>query len=255
MSEDLFSGSPAAPAADQPVVTTAPVQEPNADLANLLSGIKNENGQQKYDSLPKALEGLAHAQSYIPQLKTELQQKQEEIEALRQELSKRASVEEALTRITAQQQEPQVQGTPPIASGLDEKAVLALMQKQIEQMKMQEAAQSNALQVQQTLKQKFGDSAAEVVKNKAAELGITPQKLGALAEESPAMVLALFDASKPKTPSLTTGGMNIPPITPDKSAELPKPSKSLLSGATSKDQTEHMMSIKRAVYAQLGISQ
>lgn len=257
---DVFSNTPAVTTADQnQQVVQQPqgqVQDPNAELAHLLSAIKNEQGQQKYDNLPKALEGLANAQQFIPQLKTELQQKEQELATLRAELEKRASVEDVISRLTAQQQQAlPVEGTPPVTSGLDEQAVVALVLKQLEQVKQVDVAKQNAAQVQQALKQQYGDGATEMVKQKAAELGTTPQELGQLASRNPAMVLALFNASKTNSLKPTTGSVTIPNMYQPHVPEVPKPTKSLLAGATAKEQMEHMLAVKRAVYAKHGITE
>src|SRR5690606_3151116 len=128
--------------AEQPEVnesTKAPVNnqapDANSQYADLLNTIKNEQGQPKYDSLPKALEALVHSQQYIPQLKTELQTREQELATLRAELEKRSTVEDVVSRLTAQQDKPQDQGTPPATSGLDEQAVLQLVQKALGQAK------------------------------------------------------------------------------------------------------------------------
>src|SRR3989304_5674023 len=90
--------------ADQVAPQVTPEQQTQAPVvdttyADLLKTIQNEQGQQKYDSLPKALEGLAHAQQYIPQLKTELQTKEQELITLREELAKRPAVDAVVTRL------------------------------------------------------------------------------------------------------------------------------------------------------------
>src|SRR3546814_1625181 len=90
--------------------------------ADLLKSIKNESGEQKYDSIEKALEALGHSQSFIPQIKSQLTEKEQELERVKAELSQRQSVEEVMQRLIANNQH----GTddPPITSGLDEQAVM-----------------------------------------------------------------------------------------------------------------------------------
>lgn len=228
--------------------------QPTTDYADLLKGIVNEQGQQKYDSLPKALEGLANAQQYIPELKTQLQTKEQELATLRAELEKRAAVEEVVTRLTAQQKEPQDQSTPLKSSGLDEQAVLQLVQQALGQAKQQDQAAINQAQVQQALTGKYGDKSREVVEQRAKELGLTPKELGQLASQKPAMVLALFNTQPNAGAKPTTGSVNIPAYHQQERAQLERPTKSLLSGATSKDQKEYMLKIKQEVYAKHGIT-
>lgn len=247
---DVFSTEAPAPQA-------APVQAPapTTEYADLLKGIVNEHGQQKYDSLPKALEGLANAQNYIPQLKTELQQKEQELANLKAELEKRAAVEDVVTRLTAQQREPQGPGTPPTPSGLDEQAVLQLVQQALGQAKASDQAANNRAQVQQALSSKFGEKSREVIQQKAQELGTTPEEIGQLASKNPAMVLALFNASVQPTVKPTTGSVTIPASYQQDRPALQKPAKSLLSGATSKQQKEFMQQVKAEIYAKHGITQ
>lgn len=244
----------AQPQVTQPAVETTPqTASVDTQLANLLSGIKNESGQQKYDSVPKALEGLAHAQQYIPQLKSELVAKDQELATLREELAKRQAVEDVVTRLTAAKEEPHSQGQPPATSGLTEEAVLKLVQGVLGQQKAHDQASQNTAQVQQALIQRFGDKSREVVDTKAKELGITAQKLGQLASENPQLVLALFNASASPTVKPTTGSQHLPSTYQPVQPKLERPTKSLLSGATSAEQRDFMAKVKADVYARLGI--
>lgn len=241
-----------------PAITQEPAQSnpapSDASYADLLSGIVNESGKPKYDSVPKALEGLANAQQYIPQLKTALDQKEAELLALKAKLAEQASVEEIVARLTAQQQQAPAQDTPPQASGLDEQAVVNLVKNVLNQTKQQESAVSNTLKVQEALTSKFGDKTIEVLEAKARELGTTRQELGQLASQNPALVLALFGTTANRAATPTIGSVNIPSSYSPERAPLEKPSKSLLSGATSKEQAEFMRKIKEDVYARHGVT-
>lgn len=248
--------------ADQPNVFEAPVipaapaalQEPtpqsDSAYAHLLSQIKNEMGQPKYDSLPKALEGLANAQQYIPQLKTELQSKEAELIELRAKLAQQAQLEDVVSRLTANQNQPKAQEPPSQASGLDEQAVLALFEKR----ELAATQATNAQQVHAALTAKFGEKASEMVAAKAAELGTTVQELGKLASQTPAMVLALFNTQGVKSPTPVTTSVHIPASYSPDPTELQRPEKSLLIGATAKQQAEYMKKIRDHVYAKHGIT-
>lgn len=226
----------------------------NSQYADLLNAIKNEQGQPKYDSLPKALEALVHSQQYIPQLKTELQTREQELATLRAELEKRSTVEDVVSRLTAQQDKPQDQGTPPATSGLDEQAVLQLVQKALAQTKQVDQAAQNTAQVQQALTSMYGEKSREVVEQKARELGTTPKELGDLASKNPNLVLALFNAAQKAAPKTTTGSVHLPSSYMPERKPLERPSKSLLSGATSRDQADFMARIKEEVYARHGVN-
>src|SRR3546814_9614831 len=84
-------------------------------------------------SIEKALEALGHSQSFIPQIKSQLTEKEQELERVKAELSQRQSVEEVMQRLIANNQH----GTddPPITSGLDEQAVMKLVQQTLNQNK------------------------------------------------------------------------------------------------------------------------
>lgn len=243
----IFSENPAEP--QQQVQQPAPASE----YVDLLKLVRNEQGEQKYDSIPKALEGLVHAQQYIPQLQTTLQTKEAEIARLQAELNQRQGLEEVVNRLTAQQQNP-VKDEPPVTSGLDQQAVINLVQQALAQSKQQDSAQANIAKVQDALSSKYGDKTVEVLEAKAKELGTTRQELGELASRNPAMVLALFNVQASQGAKPTTGSVSIPSSYKPPREELKRPEKSLLSGATSKDQAEFMRKIKEDVYAKYGVT-
>lgn len=249
--------------ADQPNIfddqKPAPTQEPaqpstesSVNYADLLNGIKNESGIPKYDSVPKALEALAHSQQFIPQLKADLQTKEAEIAQLKEKLAQTQSVEDIVSRLS-QQQQAQVRDVPAQASGLDEAAVMNLVKSVLNQTKQQESASTNVAQVQAALTAKYGDKVTEVLEAKAKELGTTRQELGALASRNPNMVLALFGTQAAPAAKPTTGSVNIPASYVPERQPLTRPEKSLLSGSTSKEQAEFMRKIKEEVYAKHGI--
>jgi len=249
--DDVEEVKPVTQAPSPDGITTAPPAD--TQYADLLNGIRNENGQPKYDSLPKALEGLANAQQYIPQLKAELQQKEQELVSLRAELEKRAAVEDVVTRLTSQNKDQEDKGLPPKSSGLDEQAVMQLVQDMLGKTKQADMAQSNQAQVQQALSSMYGEKSRSVVEAKAKELGTTPAELGKLASQNPAMVLALFGSAAKPSVKPTTGGLHLPSSYANERAALERPTKSLLSGATSKEQAAYMQKVKEEVYARYGI--
>lgn len=240
----------------KPATTQEPAQptttDSSANYADLLNGIKNESGAPKYDSVPKALEALAHSQQFIPQLKADLQSKEAEIAQLKAQLAQTKSVEEVVSRLT-QQQQAQVREVPAQASGLDEAAVLNLVKNVLNQTKQEESASTNVAQVQSALTAKYGDKVTEVLEAKAKQLGTTRQELGALASRNPNLVLALFGTEAAPAAKPTIGSVNIPASYQPERQPLARPEKSLLSGATSKEQAEFMRKIKEEVHAKHGI--
>lgn len=233
----------------KPPVDNTP-QVPVDKYADLLKSIKNENGEQKYDSIEKALEALGHSQAFIPQLKSQLTEKETELQRINAELSQRETVEQVVQRLIANKHDGE--GDPPAAKGLDEQAVMRLVQQTLMQTEQSKAVEKNRNTVQEALKAKFGDKAGEAVAQKAAELGTTTKELGDLASKNPNLVLALFNTQGNKEPSITTGNIHLPP-TPNKPTELERPQKSLLSGATSREQKDFMQKVRASVYAKHGI--
>lgn len=222
-------------------------QEPSQQSAftDQLSMIKNENGEQKYDSVPKALDALAHSQSYIPQLKSEVSAKDQEIAALKEELSKRQAVSEVVDKLTAQQAQPE---TTPQVSGLSEQDVLNLVQNFSTQQQQQQAALTNEKSVSDALFSQYGDKTQEVVAAKAAELGMTVEALQGLSRTSPQAALQLFGSAQAPVTKTTTGSINIAGQAPKETFDVAPPEKSLLRGATTNEQIDYLRKIREAVY-------
>jgi vacuolar-type H+-ATPase subunit I/STV1 len=206
--------------------------------------IKNENGEPKYKTVADALKALANSQAFIPQLLNEKKTVEEELKQLREQAAKQQSIEEVLAKLTANNEEKPVEKTPP-ASGLDANAVADLVRKELEAVNSKAQQQKNLAEVNNSLKQKFGDKAREVLAAKAVELGSTPEDLGELAKKSPAMVLALF-GDKKSTSTPVTSSFNLPRQSVE--PELERPTKSLLLGATSRDQKDYMSKVRERVY-------
>ena len=226
-------------------------QPPQGNLfADQLSSIRNEEGKPKYDSVDKALEALKHSQEFIPQLKQENEELKRKLDELSANQEKMSKVEEMLERLTAKGAE---EGQPATQS-LDEQSVLALLEKQLEQREQLSTAKQNVQTVQSKLKEKYGDKAVEAVRQKAEELGTTPEELGQLAERNPKMVLAYFGADSTVKNKITTPSQNTASISSTQTDEgLQRPNKSLLAGATSKEQAEYMKRVREEVYKRLGI--
>ncbi len=231
---------------DQQQATPAQ-QEPSQEsvFTNQLSMIKNENGEQKYDSVPKALDALAHSQQYIPQLKTEVSAKDAEIAALKEELAKREAVGDVVDKLTAQQAQPE---STPQVSGLNEQDVLNLVQNFSQQQAQQQTAVTNEKLVSDALFGQYGDKTQEVVANKAAELGMTVEALQGLSQTSPQAALQLFGTSATSAPKTTSGSINISAQAPKETFDVAPPEKSLLRGASTNEQIDYLRKIRESVY-------
>lgn len=213
-------------------------------FSDKLKEIKNEAGEQKYDSLDKAIEALKHSQEYIPELKSNLSQKDQEIENLKAELQKKAALEEIVEKLTAKQAE---QTSNPQASGLDEQAVLNLVQGySAEQEKAKTLAQNEA-SVSEALFSQFGDKTPEIVAEKAKELGLSVNDLKDLSQRSPKAALNLFKVETAQGAKIADSSVRLP-MNKQEDYTLEPPEKSLLNGASTKDQVEYLRKVRENVY-------
>jgi myosin heavy subunit len=241
---------------EQDQATKPPVVQQQAAPSayeDLLKGIKNEHGLPKYATLDDALNALKHSQEYIPQVKSQLSEKDAELAQLRAQLAQSAQLEEVVSRLTKPTQSNTMDDHPS-GSGLDESAVMKLVQQQLANNQAQQNAYQNQQQVETALKAKYGDKTVDVIKQRAAELGLTPQALGELSSKSPQAVLALFNTQGPSGPKPTTSSINTSSFRNDV-PPLERPTKSLLTGASSRDQTAYLLKIREEVYRKNGIDQ
>lgn len=250
MSEQLFTSTPAA--------TTAPVEQTTTpsqpSYADLLGSIKNEHGQQKYATIEDALKGLQNAQEYIPQIKSQVSEKDAELMRLREELAKRKSVEEVIASLRPQQPVEQVvTPTSQPSQGLSQEEIQALVLKQLNQAKAQEVSQSNVSKVRSALVSKYGEKAQEVAAARATELGMSMDTLSALSASSPDAVLALLNATSAPAP---TGAPVRSSVTlPDSQRTIDlTPEKSMLYGASNKDVLAYMEKIRQKVLQENGLA-
>lgn len=235
---------------NNPSTQTPPVtpQTPPTDVfADQLAAVKNENGEQKYDTVEKAIEALNHSQQYIPQLKGDLAAREEEVIKLQAKLEAMGSVQDIVNQQTPPNQEPAT--TQPIG----EEQILEMVTKALSSQSQADTENSNQSQVSQTLATKYGDNAQAEIAAKAKSLGMKPSELGKLSKTNPTMVLALFGEKVGNT-SITTNSVHIP-ASPQEPEALVRPEKSLLSGATSQEQAAFMKKIKEEVWRKHGITE
>jgi hypothetical protein len=183
---------------------TSPAAQPS-ELDTLLANIKNERGEQKYQTPQAALGALEHAQQFIPTLQGELETSKATIAELQEELTRRKSVEEAIENLQPAAPAPAVNPQP----GLDQQAAAQLFTQLQEQREIQLAQDQNAKSVVSAMKEKYGDNADKVFYGKGAELGMDASQLNTLAATSPKAVLELFDKVEASAPTVTQGSETI----------------------------------------------
>lgn len=248
MTDQLFNDEQESTPQATPEPTT-PISNPNDLFTDQLAAIKNSDGAPKYDTVEKAIEALQHSQQYIPELKDKVSTQEQLINDLQAKLEATQSVQDIITKQT-----PQSEEQPTRQPSLSEQDVAALVAQELEKRNAQTTYETNQSTVYNALTSKYGDNAQSEIANKAKELGMKPSELGALSKSNPAMVLALFGERQSGTPSPTRTSVNLPLDAPS-IEPLARPTKSVLSGATSKDQGEFMRKIKEEVYRKHGITQ
>ncbi len=239
---------------------TPPANPPVAPVtSNLfddkLKTIVNDQGQPKYKSVEDALEALKASQVHIKQLETEQSVRDAEILRLREETKTKEALEAVVQRL-ANNAAPNPPVTPPSA-GLSEDAIAKLVGGVLDQRSAEQKAQANIDSVSNVLSSKFGDKTKEMVANKAAELGMTPQELGTLSSTKPALVLSLFGEKAPAPANPVTPSVSTPLGTPPTDTELKRPEKSLLVGpaATDKNRKALMAEIRKKVFKDLDVTE
>lgn len=247
---DVFKDSTEEQQPQSPITATEIVTDDD-HYSNQLRGIVSSDGRQKYESVDKALEALAHSQSFIPTLQAKTQQQEQELAELRAQLAKTQGVQEVVDSLAQRQQHSQE--SDPQETKFGEEEVTRILEETLNRRTLEQQTAANTNKVNEALTATYGDKAASVVQTKAKELNTTPEELGKLAQSNPDLVLSLFN-SKAKPLSLTTGSFQSS-LTPAPTAPLGRPEKSLLSGATSRDQAEYMRRVKQEVYAKYQIEQ
>ena len=178
MTDDVF-------AADQPVEgqESTPTSDPVADL---LRGIVNEEGVQKYATIEDALKGAAVAQEFIGKLK-------QENSTFRSELDKRLSAEAVLKELKATTRPDEKP-----SSEFSQEAIQELVDKRLEARTVQDKAKANEQYVQAKLKERYGEESVKIVQSQAQKMGLSTEDLRSLSHKSPEAVLQLFDAASTK---------------------------------------------------------
>lgn len=223
-------------------------------IADKLKALVNKDGKPKYDNADKAIDALIHSQAHIERLEAEAADRNRELEETRIKAAQAEALEAVIERLKPNTT-PDRQQTPP-SSGLSEEATIKELERIIEKREATKIAQANFDSVNAQLLAKFGspEAAKLAVANKATELGLTTQELGALSSKSPRAVLAYFGET-PRTvqPTTPTSSTPLNPVNTDE--PLKPPTKSLLLGSTSKEQKAYMAEIKKEVYKRHGITE
>ncbi len=220
--------------------------------ADQLNTITNENGEPKYKTVEDALKALQHSQNHIQTLEQEKKDMATKMTEVQSELEKRASVESAVEKLLQKPKDEEPNADPQKVDSLDESKVLELVQQTLAQQAQTQTVANNVDKVARTLTEKFGDKSAETIRQRAKELGTTPQALKELSGTNPELVLGLFAGGVPNNDSPMTPGTNLHQR--KEKPEAPKPEKNLITGgASDAEMKEYMQKIREYTYKQMGV--
>jgi hypothetical protein len=237
--------------------TPAVVPQPTVDpFATLLSDIKDFGGQQKYVDTATALASIAPSQEHIQVQSAALTAKDTEIATLREELTKRKTVEDFVSTLNPTVPTPQPPVTPVVEPGLDAEATNKLISDAFTARNATDVATANFDKVVSKLTEQFGDKASAAIEARAKELSMTSATLKVLAQENPTMVLSLF--SDVKAPSTATPAVatHTSALQTEPATTLPKPPEGVSfsrGGATQSQLMESFKAVRDATHTKLGV--
>lgn len=178
---------------DQTTTTTAQ----QTDDAGLFSALVGE--QQKYKTPDDLAKAYTHADEFINTLK-------EENRKLREQVASAKTIDEVLERMSTKQDVSQEDDTPSM-QGLTPEAVQQLVEKTLQGREKQSTRTSNLLKADSLMKEKFGEKAEQVFKQKAT----SPEKMNVLMElaaTDPTEFVSLFAGVTLPSNNMDTGSVN-----------------------------------------------
>lgn len=214
-------------------------------IITLLGEIKNDRGEPKYKSLPEALNALKHSQEYIPQLTSQLSQKDTELANARAAAERVAELERSIEALTRQS----TTVPPTVPQGLNEEQIAELVQRTLTKSQKEAIERANLTSVADTLKNTFGTDAESKYNAKAAELGMSVPEFNALAARSPKAVLEMLGAKAavPHPSVNVQGTVNTTGLQPHQETFIGRNRKSVLIGATTEDMQSERDASKKMV--------
>lgn len=159
---------------------------------------------QKYKTPDDLAKAYSNADQFIETLK-------EENRKLREQVASAKTIDEVLERMSKQDEAPE--DDRPYGQNITPDAVQALVEKTLEGRKVQDLKNSNLLKADALMKEKFGDKAEQVFKQKAS----TPEKMRImmdLAATDPTEFVSLFaGVSQVQANNVDMGSVNTTSVT------------------------------------------
>lgn len=207
--------TPAAPAAVPPTTQNPPL-DPFVDL---LSGITNEDGTQKYSDVASALTSMPHAQTHISNIEKENQ-------ALKTDLANAKAAEDLLRKSVNEQTPAQIP--------FSQEQLASVVNTAIDDKTQAGIKASNLEATSQAFSDAYGDKARSEIQAVADANGVGIDFIKSLAETSPAAVLKLAGLTVKPANALpkSNGNINTGSLDGQPSAHVPK---SVMGAASTKD--------------------
>lgn len=219
----------------------------NNAFADLLGGIRNDNGEPKYKSVEDALKALQHSQTFIEQLKREKQEAEAAANTFKTQAEKVSELESTLQKLIQGQSQAPATTQP---KQLDESAIAALVEDTLAKKQTEAVKAQNTSTVVKKLAEVFGGKAEETFYAKAAELGLSQAEMNEMAAKSPAAVFRILgigdNATKPNTSAPATSTVNTAGFTGTANTNV-RASKGVLVGATTSQVMEEHRAAKAMV--------
>ncbi len=186
-------------------------------------GNQNQQAPNQEDWLAKIVEAKGDSfkdPQVLAKSKLESDKYIKELEAqlteLRGELGKEDAAKRLLAELESRRQAPNANSLPNTGEAkpsdtkpeLSEDVIKRLVEETLTSREHTNTAQQNTRLVQDQLVQKYGTGAKEHVEAKARELGMSMERLSALASESPTAFMTLIGEPKPDLKPLVNGSIN-----------------------------------------------
>lgn len=128
----------------------------------------------------------------------------------KKQIDAQASLQELVDRLNAQQTSTSSTATNANEEKprIEQKDIESIVLKQIQENKLSEKRTANGLEVQNKLREKFGDKSSSILREQAQALGLTQERVNELAQESPAAFFRLMGLEQTQLESFQTPPRN-----------------------------------------------
>lgn len=193
-------------------------QTKQSESTNVFDEISSEVGKN-YNDKDAVIKALKEKDSFIEQLKNENQNFGDKLDKVLSKLDESKNAESVLQELTSRKSEQNPGDNTSRTVGKED--IKSLFQEFYSSTQQEQTAQQNLQQVNTTIKQAYGDNAAQALKQKAESLGMSVNKIKEIASESPSAAFSLLGITnqrKVDSPAQPTRGASDIPASDKKSA-------------------------------------